>query len=185
MEISDVSEAIRGNKKEVKKESAIAPTKKIIFGATHEGSPYLIGYDRSVYYFSKDRIIKISTVPSSYWLAWALIIEVITITFFGWIIGGVIGVFPLYIVPSIILRTFVGQPREEKLAKLSFNELKNEKGAKLISWSDITKVVVKSQRLDIYFGGVFSTGLNLVTSPPQTLELLKAKLGNKLVIKTP
>ena len=154
----------------------------VVFAASHEGSPYLIGYDRSYYSFSKEGIVKIATVPSSYWLAWALVIEAITITFFGWIIGGVIGVFPLYLVPSAIFRAFVGKSREEQLAKLSFNQLKAEKGAQQISWSTVTKAKVKKQRLDLYFGGLFSTVLTLNQSSPQALALLKSKLGNKLVI---
>ena len=157
-------------------------THKIICSAINEGSPYILGYDRSLYSFSKDSVIKVTTVPSSYWLIWALVIEAITITFFGWIIGGVVGMFPLYLIPSALFRAFIGKPREEKLATLSFNELKAEKSVRQIAWADITKAKIKEQRLDLYFGGLFSTVLTLNQSSPQALTLLKSKLGNKLIV---
>lgn len=135
-----------------------------------------------MYYFSNNGIVRLTLYSKS--LEWGLFILIlIVIALFTGRIGGIIYGVIAGVIASIILDSTLSSSRIKKWNKLSFKELNLQKGATQISWSKVSKALLKtSYALELYVDGK-KHNLILQTDAAIIKKLLKTKLGKNLEVK--
>jgi hypothetical protein len=135
--------------------------------------------DNIVYYLFEPGLVKLATYSQKVFWGVTLIVFL-----FFWIfieIGGAIGGVIAAGIAAMIFNVAISSPKIDRWDKLSFADLKKEKDAKFIKWSEIESAVLNSDKLKLIMVDK-AHKLKIMINHEEVERLLKRKLGNKLEI---
>lgn len=135
--------------------------------------------DNIIYYLFESGLAKLTTYSQkSFWLV-SLIVFLFFWLFIG--IGGAIGGAIAAGMAAMVFNVAVSSPKIDRWNKLSLADLKREKDARFIKWSEIESAALDADKLKLVM--VDKTHkLKIMTNREEAEKLLKRKLISKLEI---
>ncbi|OWP53656.1 hypothetical protein Micr_00830 [Candidatus Micrarchaeum sp.] len=135
----------------------------------------------SVYYISEPGLIKLTTYSRKFSWGVFLIAFILFWLFIG--IGGVVGGVIVGFIVTMILDAAISSPKITKWDKLAFGDLKKEKDALFIKWSDVKSAVFDApEKINLVIENK-NHKMKILTNFTDAEKLLQLKLGNKLEIR--
>ena len=135
--------------------------------------------DNIVYYLFEPGLVKLATYSQKVFWGVTLMVFLFFWIFIG--IGGAIGGVIAAGIAAIIFNIAVSSPKIDRWDKLSLVDLKKEKDARFIKWSEIESAVLDTDKLKLVMLNK-THKLKIMANWNEAEKLLKRKLGNKLEI---